>query len=82
MEQVSFNPVTYGHWDGDEFIPADGKDMLKKRNELAKKLKSEGIKVESRTRKGSLMTVGGIGTGKPQLEFIVNVPYLNIYGKN
>jgi hypothetical protein len=55
------------------------KAALKARNTEAKKLRAAGRNVKTWTRSGQLITKGGIGTGHPQIEEIVNVYGLTVY---
>ena len=82
MNQRTFNPVDYRfNWTADGWYTFDQseaiKDARRERDQLAKELKSEGRTV----KKGSLgkqrITRGGIGSGNPEIDFIVPVYVVN-----
>ena len=75
--QKYFNPIDYFFsWTKDGWYTWEAslarKEAMKKRNEYAKELKSQGYKVVKSSLRDQLITRGGIGSGNPQVEFVVN----------
>lgn len=83
MIQRHFNPVDYQFaWTKDWYEwdrTAAHKAARQARDVEAKKLKAEGKTVKKYTESGQLITRGGIGSGKPELEFVVSVYCLTAY---
>ena len=83
-KQESFSGAKYFEWTNDDkgiwySIPEDAdKRALKARNARAKELKKQGYKVTKWSLGSQLMTKGGIGTGKPQIDFWVKCYMLDI----
>lgn len=89
--QVGFNPIDFCFkWTeaSDSLNPNDlgwyewdrkkaHSEALKARNARAKQLKKDGYTVTTFTLSNQLVTRGGIGSGHPQIEAIVNCYYLN-----
>lgn len=82
MAQQTFNPINYGfRWtdDGTEFgwyefdQEAAIKTARKERDALAKELKAEGRTVRKFSMGKQRITRGGIGSGHPEVDFIVPV---------
>ena len=75
MQQI-FNPVKFTfewtdgwyNWDRDEAH----REALKARNAKAKELKVRGYKVRKSTLRDQLITLGGIGSGHPEISLVVN----------
>ena len=80
----SFNPVNYTfqwtgegehgwyEWDYDEAHKQAKAARLAER----KRLKEKGYKVKFGTHRNSLMSMGGIGSGRPHIQLVVTVYYL------
>ena len=80
--QLSFNPVDYGF----QFTPdgwykfdsaAAHKAAMKARNARAKELRAAGYQVRAFTLGSQLISMGGIGSGRPHIEVVVSAYYLN-----
>jgi hypothetical protein len=73
--QKIFDPIHFGfEFTADWYAfdhKAAHKAALKARNAEAKALRAEGRKVTCFTLPNSLRTMGGIGSGKPQIELLV-----------
>jgi len=77
MEQQTFNPVdftwtwtaTWYNWNRAQAH----KQALAARNAEAKKQREQGKRVRCQTLKGQRITRGGIGSGHPHIEQVVNV---------
>ena len=81
--QRIFNPVNFHfEWDGDWYkwdAKAGRKAALKARNDEAKRLEQEGYRVSKFSLPGQLSRRGGVGSGHPDVEFVVNCYGLNAY---
>ncbi len=82
--QMMFNPIDYGFaWTDDNWYTFDRKAAqkaaLKARNAEAKRLEAQGKRVSKFTLPSQLISRGGIGSGKPHIEEVVNVYGLNAY---
>lgn len=80
--QRLFNPIKYGfEWTLDGWYSWDSKAAhkaaLSARNTAAKHLRADGHKVRCFTVRNQLISVGGIGTGRPHIEEVVTVYGLN-----
>jgi len=83
MIQKIFAPIKYTFewtenwykWDRDEAH----KLALKARNKEAKRLKEDGYKIKKFSNRNQLMSLGGIGSGKPHIELLCNCYGLNAY---
>lgn len=80
--QESFCPLDYGFcWTADGWYTFPYKEAhkaaLAARNLMAKKLRAAGWKVTPYTHRNQLMSMGGIGSGNPHIELIVNCYGLN-----
>jgi len=78
--QQSFNPVDYTfEWTKDWYkwdYKLAHKLARKARNRVVKELRKQGYQVKVFTFSNQRITRGGIGTGKPHIDLIVNVYYL------
>jgi hypothetical protein len=86
LTQKIFNPVDYYfEWTDDGWYEWDRRAAhtmaLKDRNKKVRELRGKGHKVSVFSLSGQLITKGGIGTGKPQVEFVVNCYGYNMWGK-
>jgi hypothetical protein len=75
--QRTFNPADYAFcWTDDGWYrwdrEAGHKAALKARNAVVKQLRADGYKVTSFTLREQIVRKGGIGSGKPDVEFCVN----------
>ena len=81
--QITYNPVDYKfQWTEDWYEwdrAAAVKMALQARNAKAKQLRQEGMTVRVFTLKDQLISRGGIGSGKPHLDFCVSVYGLNVW---
>lgn len=81
MEQQLFNPIDYGFQWTKDWYEFDGaasrKRALAARNKTAKELKAQGHKVHKFILGGQLITLGGIGSGHPEITLLVSVYGLN-----
>ena len=82
--QKAFSPIKHGFsWTADGWYCWDSKAghkaALKARNALAKKLASEGHKVKKWCLPGQLVTVGGVGSNRPEIDQIVTVYMLEAF---
>lgn len=80
--QIAFSPIDYGFkFTADGWYQFDSaaahKAAMKARNARAKELRAAGYQVRAFTMSGQLITRGGIGSGKPQIEVVVSCYYLN-----
>ena len=85
MNQIIFNPIDFGFkWTNDGWYTFDSKTAqkaaLKARNAFAKEEKAKGKRVSCFSLPNQLVREGGIGSGKPDVEFVVNVYGVNVYG--
>ena len=76
--EKSFNPMRYNFtWTADNWYAFDyaaaHAAAKAARDEEARALKAEGYAVKKRSRGNCLMSVGGIGSGHPQIDMIVTV---------
>ncbi len=82
-QQYIFSPINYGfQWTNGWYTfnrEAAQKEALKARNLFAKEEKKRGRKVVNFSLPGQLITRGGIGSGHPQIEVVVNVYGCNVY---
>lgn len=82
MDQRTFNPVNYfWTWTSDWYewdSAAAHKAAMKERNAEAAKLVKAGKRVKKWSHAGSLMSRGGIGSGKPHIEVVVTVYGFNV----
>lgn len=80
--QQTFNPIDYGFSWTDDWYTWDRKAghsaALKARNAEAKRLQKAGYTVTKFTLSGQLVCRGGIGSGHPQIETVVNCYGLNV----
>ena len=84
MSQRIYNPIDFGfQWTDDGWYDFDRKAAqsaaLKARNAYVKQAKAQGKQVSTFSLPNQLITRGGIGSGKPQIEVIVNCYGVNIY---
>ena len=81
--QKTFNPVNYNwKWTEDWYewdSKAAHKAALKARNAEAKQLRAEGKVVKCFSNPNQLISRGGIGSGNPHIEVIVNCYGFNVY---
>lgn len=81
--QAIYSPLDTDHfrWTDDGWYTFDEgaaiKAARKQRDDHAKQLKAEGKRVVKFSLGKQLRTLGGIGSGKPQVEFIVPAYGLN-----
>jgi len=80
--QESFNPVDYCFaWTADGWYswdrPAAIKAAKQARTARVKELKARGITPRPFTLSSQLISRGGIGSGRPHVEFVTSVYYLN-----
>jgi hypothetical protein len=84
MTTQRFNPINYGFTFTADWYEFDSKAAhaaaRKARSEEAKRLRKEGRKVKCFTNGKQLMTRGGIGSGKPQIDVWVSVYCLAVVG--
>ena len=77
MRTKTFNPLDYGFRWTCEWYVYDGKPAekaaLAARNAMARHLRKEGRTVHTGSLGKQLVTKGGIGTGRPQIELIVPI---------
>ena len=83
--ETTFNPVDFGfEWTDDGWYRWDHRlahaAALSARNGLARKLKKEGRPCRKFSVSSQLITKGGIGSGHPQIELVVNVYGVRILG--
>lgn len=81
--QESYNPIDYGfEWTNDGWYKFDRKAAIKAaraaRDARARELKKAGIPFKKFTDGNCLISRGGIGSGRPHIEEVVPVYYLNI----
>ncbi len=80
--QRSFVPTNYGfNWVDDWYewdSKAAHKQAMQERNAEAAKLVKQGKKVKKWSSPGSLMSKGGIGSGKPHIEIVCTVYGFNV----
>ena len=79
----TFNPVDFGfEWTEDGWYEWDrdaGHEAARKaRKERMYELRKQGYIVRKRTMAGQRVTVGGIGTGRPQITQVVTIYGLEI----
>ena len=83
MIQETFNPIDYGwQWIDDWYkwdYDAARKAALYDRNSTARNLRKQGHKVVCQTLKNQRISKGGIGSGHPHIERIVNVYMVTAY---
>jgi hypothetical protein len=81
MNQALFDPIHYGFkWTADWYEFDRTKAMRAARNArdaVARKMRKQGREVRCFTIRDQLRTKGGIGTGHPQIEEVVNVYGIN-----
>jgi hypothetical protein len=81
--QKIFNPMDFSFSFTDDWYSFDRKAghklALAERNRVAKNLRKQGWTVRTFVLKNQLCTRGGIGSGKPQIEAIVNCYGFNAY---
>jgi hypothetical protein len=82
-EQYAFNPLDYGfRWTDDGWYTFDNKNAhhaaMSARNAAAKRARAQGRKVRCSTSSNQLMSKGGIGSGFPHIELIVNVYRMDV----
>jgi hypothetical protein len=82
MTTTTFSPIDYGfRWTSDDWYEYDGKEAertaLRERNAFAKRLKAEGRRVRKGSLGKQLVSMGGIGSGKPHIELVVPVYYVS-----
>lgn len=80
MAQKTFDGIEFGFkWVGDwyEYDSNAEKVALKARNDMAKELAAQGHKVSKFSLGTQLRTMGGIGSGKPQIEILTKCYGLN-----
>ena len=82
--QHIFNPLNFGFtWTADNWYNFDHeaahKEALKARNAMARKLRKEGHKVSCFSLPNQLVSRGGIGSGHPHIELVINSYGLNAY---
>lgn len=83
MIQKMFSPLDYGFSWTENWYEWDSKSAkkiaLQERNKEAKRLEREGYTVKKFTLSNQLCSRGGIGSGHPHVEFVVNVYGYNAY---
>jgi len=82
--QTIFNPVDFGfEWTTDGWYTFDAttaqKAARRARDVEAKRLRAEGRTVYPFSLAGQLISRGGIGSGRPHIEVVVNCYGLNAY---
>ena len=82
--QKSFNPVDFAFdWTPDGWYTFDRKAgraaATKARNAEAKRLEQDGWTVKKWSLPSQLISRGGIGSGRPHIEEVVTVFYLNAW---
>lgn len=82
-KQYLFNPADYGfNWTDDGWYEFNRKAAhsvaLKERNKKAKELKAKGYSVVKFVLPEQMLTKGGIGSGYPEINVIVNVYGINV----
>lgn len=91
--QRTFSPADYGFKWTDRYIPYAGtvpdwyefdhimgkRMALKARNAEVKRLRGEGWTVTTFSLGAQLVSKGGIGSGRPHIELVVNVYGFNAY---
>lgn len=80
--QESFSPVRFGfEWTSDGWYKFDreaaSKAAMSARRKRAKELKAKGWTVRNWTLSNQRVTLGGIGSGNPEITQIVSVYMLN-----
>jgi hypothetical protein len=68
MAQKTFSDIKFS-WTPDGWYKTEKVDALKARREFVKELKKQGYKPICSSLGGQLRRVGGIGTGKPDIEW-------------
>ena len=81
-QQKSFSPIdTAFRFTPDGWYEFDGKAgkaaALKARAQEAKEFRAQGYTVKLWTMPNQLLSLGGIGTGKPHIETVVNIYFLD-----
>jgi len=79
--QYTFSPVRYGfEWTKDWYTmdyDAAKKKAMAARTKKAKELKAKGYNVRKFTLSNQRLTMGGIGTGHPEITIVCSVYMLN-----
>lgn len=82
FQQKSFNPVDHTFEWVDGWYKWDYKEAHKQarkaRREAVKDLRSQGHNVRVFTLKDQRITRGGVGSGQPHIDLVVNVYYLEV----
>ena len=82
FSQQSFNPIDYTFEWTDDWYKFDYEEShkmaLKARNAKARELRKQGHTVRCFTLKHQRVSRGGIGSGRPHIEQVVNVYMLNV----
>ncbi len=82
--QRIFDPISFGFiWTDDGWYSWDSKAAHKAarqaRDKAAREFKAEGKSVKKFSLPGQLVRRGGIGSGKPDVEFVVTAYGVNVY---
>lgn len=82
MQRI-FNPIDFGFEFADGWYSFDRKAAqsaaLKARNDFVKQVKAQGKRAVTFNLPNQLITRGGIGSGNPQIEVVVNCYGVNVY---
>lgn len=72
--QEKFSAADGFVWSGDWYAMSEtNAQALARRNARAVELKRAGYRVRKSTSAGQLLSFGGIGSGRPHIEVVVNV---------
>ena len=85
MRDYAFDPITYGfNWTTDGWYSYTGKlaeqQARRERDSFAKAARKRGFQVSCSTVK-SLRTMGGIGSGHPEISLVVPIYRALVYGQ-
>lgn len=80
--QLAYSPINYGFEWTDDWYKFDAKAArsaaIRARNAEAKKYQFLGYPVTKWTAKDQRVSKGGIGSGKPHIELVMSVYYLEV----
>lgn len=84
MDQQIFNPVDFGFaWTDDGWYAWDhklGRELaMQARDKAAKVAQAEGKQVRKFSLPNQLVSLGGIGSGRPHIEEVVTCFWFNAY---
>lgn len=72
MAQEIISPRDLGQWVGHDFVMPDNSEARKRRDIRFKELKAKGHNPRKFSLPNQLISVGGIGSGMPHNEYVVN----------